>query len=73
VVMTSVARGLKRTTFLLKTEVYCFTVKVTVTKLHLNLVRHFNLDRFNLSVDQFSQTKNINNTAAKDYFKVHWL
>jgi hypothetical protein len=48
VVLPFVARGLEGKKFLLKTEFYCFAAKVTVTKLHLSLVRHFNVDQFNL-------------------------
>jgi hypothetical protein len=48
VVLPFITHGLKRKKFLLKNEVYCFTVKVMVTKLHLILIRHFNLDQINL-------------------------
>jgi hypothetical protein len=45
VVVPFAARGLKRQKFLLNLQFIVFTDKVTVTKLHLSLIRHFNFDK----------------------------
>jgi hypothetical protein len=73
VVVPFAASGLKRRTFLLKTAVYCFIDKVTVTILHLSLIRPFNLDQFIYRRINLVKRRTLITLAAKGDPKVHRL
>jgi hypothetical protein len=61
--------GLKRQKFLLKVEFTVFADKVTVTKLHLSLIRHFNLDELVNRRFKLVKRRLLTTPAATDIWK----